>query len=87
MAGRLRKKTPHVEILNAVITVHNFADAPQTVHFDVGLADSGMLCDVFDDDHSRADATGHHTLHLDPYMHKWYRVGGPDTTPRRTALL
>jgi maltose alpha-D-glucosyltransferase / alpha-amylase len=71
----------------AVITVHNFSDAPQTVHFDVGLADGGMLCDVFDDDHSRADATGHHTLHLDPYMHKWYRVGGPDTTPRRTALL
>ncbi len=71
----------------AVVTAHNFSDKPQTIHFDVGITDGGVLCDVFDEDHSRADASGHHELRLGPYIHKWYRVGGPDTTPRRTPFL
>jgi maltose alpha-D-glucosyltransferase / alpha-amylase len=71
----------------AVVVVHNFADHEQTVHFDVRTEDGGSLHDVFDEDHSKADASGSHTLTLGPYMHKWFRVGGPDTTPRRAALL
>ncbi len=68
----------------AFLTLHNFADTPQTVHFDVGTDDGGVLCDYFDDDHSRAADSGKHELELDPYMHKWYRVGGPDTTLKRS---
>ncbi len=71
----------------AVVTVHNFSDATQIVHFDVDTRDGGTLCDVFDEDHSSADSSGHHELTLGPFVHKWYRVGGPDTTPHRTALL
>ena len=67
----------------AILTLHNFADRAQTVHLDVGTDDGGMLCDYFDEDHSRAADSGRHEIRLGPYMHKWYRVGGPDTTLER----
>jgi maltose alpha-D-glucosyltransferase/alpha-amylase len=67
----------------AIVTLHNFAACAQTVHLDVGTDDGGMLCDYFDDDHSRAPDSGRHELELDPYGHKWYRVGGPDPTLER----
>src|SRR4051812_15984447 len=69
----------------ALLTVHNFSDQPQVAHVDVGTSDGGVLCDLFDEDHSRAAASGGHELRLGPYMPKWYRVGGPDTTLHRTA--
>jgi maltose alpha-D-glucosyltransferase/alpha-amylase len=71
----------------AVVVAHNFADREQTVHFDVGTGDGGQIFDVFDDAHSVADSSGHHTLTLAPYGHKWFRVGAPDTTPRRATRL
>jgi maltose alpha-D-glucosyltransferase / alpha-amylase len=67
----------------SVLTLHNFADTAQTVRVDVGTDDGGVLFDYFDEDHSRADDSGKHTIELDAYMHKWYRVGGPDTTLKR----
>jgi maltose alpha-D-glucosyltransferase/alpha-amylase len=70
----------------AFVTVHNFADKKQTVRFDVNTKDGGSLFDVFDEDHSKANAAGYHTLKLEPYMHKWYRVSGSDTTPKRLPL-
>jgi maltose alpha-D-glucosyltransferase/alpha-amylase len=67
----------------ALVTVYNFSDRHQAAHFDVGTEDGGVLCDLFDEQHSRADASGQHELRLDPYVAKWYRVGGPDTTLHR----
>ena len=71
----------------AFVAVHNFSEEPQTVQFDVKTDNAGQLFDVFDEDNSRADAAGRHTLKLGPYMHKWYRVGSPDTVLRRTPLV
>ena len=71
----------------AVVTAHNFSDQEQIVHFDVRTDHGGLLCDVFDDDHSRTDAAGQHELRLRPYGHRWFRVGGPDTTPFRSTRL
>jgi maltose alpha-D-glucosyltransferase/alpha-amylase len=70
----------------AFVAVHNFSDKAQTVHVDVATEHGGGLCDVFDQNHSRADATGQHRLRLPPYGHRWYRVGAPDTTPLRAPL-
>jgi len=67
----------------AILTLHNFADRAQTVRLDVGTDDGGMLCDYFDEDHSRAADSGRHEIRLGPFMHKWYRVGGPDPTLNR----
>ena len=69
----------------ALVTVHNFADTEQVVHFDVRTDRGGTLCDVFDEDHSRADAAGQHEIRLRPYGHRWFRVGAPDTTPMRST--
>jgi maltose alpha-D-glucosyltransferase / alpha-amylase len=71
----------------AVVVVHNFSEAEQTVHFDVRTDDGGHLSDVFGTDHSRADDSGHHTVRLPSYGHRWYRVGGPDSTPKRSTML
>jgi maltose alpha-D-glucosyltransferase/alpha-amylase len=67
----------------ALVTLHNFSDQPQTAHIDVATDDGGMLCDFFDEDHSRAADSGQHEIALEPYMHKWYRVGGSDTILKR----
>ncbi len=71
----------------ALVTVHSFSDQKQTVHFDVGHPDGGHLYDVFDEDHSEANEAGRHEVRLAPFMHKWFRVGASDTTPKRSALL
>jgi maltose alpha-D-glucosyltransferase/alpha-amylase len=67
----------------ALVTLHNFAERPATVRFEVGTADGGVLCDLFDEDHSRAAESGRHEIALEPFMHKWYRVGGPDMVLKR----
>jgi maltose alpha-D-glucosyltransferase/alpha-amylase len=67
----------------ALVTLHNFADRQATVQFDVGTDDGGVLCDFFDEDHSRAGELGKHRITIGPYIHKWYRVGGPDTVLKR----
>jgi maltose alpha-D-glucosyltransferase/alpha-amylase len=71
----------------AFVAVHNFADARRVVHFDVGTDNGGLLCDVFDDNHSRADAAGQHAIRLGPYGYRWFRVGRPDTTPVRSTRI
>jgi maltose alpha-D-glucosyltransferase / alpha-amylase len=72
---------------SAVVCVHNFCDREQTVHFDVRTDDGGAIFDVFDEDHSVADASGNHSVRLTPYGHKWFRVGAPDTTQKRATRL
>jgi maltose alpha-D-glucosyltransferase/alpha-amylase len=71
---------------NTFLTLHNFTDSRHTIHLDVGTDNGGELCDFFDDDHSRAAESGMHEIELEPFMHKWYRVGGPDTTPKRSQF-
>ncbi len=68
----------------ALVTLHNFAERSR----DSPLRrrqrrTAAILCDLFDEDHSRAGASGKHEINLGPYMHKWYRVGGPDTVLKR----
>jgi maltose alpha-D-glucosyltransferase / alpha-amylase len=68
---------------SGLVVLHNFSEREQTARFDVGTDDGDALFDVFDEDHSRAGASGRHQIALKPYAHKWYRVGGPDTTLKR----
>jgi maltose alpha-D-glucosyltransferase/alpha-amylase len=68
----------------ALVTLHNFSDREATVRVDVGTDDGRLLCDYFDEDHSRAGASGTHRITIGPYIHKWYRVGGPDAVLKRS---
>jgi maltose alpha-D-glucosyltransferase/alpha-amylase len=71
----------------AFVTVHNFSDKRHTVRFDVNRPDGAQLFDVFDENHSRADAAGRHRIQVGPYWNKWYRVGASDTTPKRSVRI
>jgi len=84
--------TPGVLVLRydyrstALVTVHNFKPTEQQVHFDVGHPDGHLLCDVFDEDHSRVGEDGQHHITIRPYGHTWFHVGGPDPTTHRKGL-
>jgi maltose alpha-D-glucosyltransferase/alpha-amylase len=70
---------------NSVVMMHNFSDQPLEVRFKVGLdAPRGrQLVNVLSDDHSEADKKGLHTVLLEPYGYRWFRVGGLDYLMRR----
>jgi maltose alpha-D-glucosyltransferase/alpha-amylase len=70
----------------AVVIVHNFNEEERAVEFDVRHPDGGMLCDVFDGNHSRAQADGTHSIRLRPYGQIWFRVGSSDPTLRRSSF-
>ena len=42
---------------------------------------------LLSDDHSEADAAGRHTVVLEPYGYRWYRVGGLDYLLKRSESL
>ena len=70
---------------NSVVMMHNFSDEPLEIRFKVGLEDTRcrQLVNVLSDDHSEADKRGLHTVFLEPYGYRWFRVGGLDYLMRR----
>jgi len=69
----------------SMLTLHNFSPRRQTVGLDPKTDNSGLLVDVFDENHSRS-ASGVHELTLPPYGHRWYRIGAPDNTLNRASF-
>ncbi len=62
---------------DALVVVHNLADAPCEVWLPAQEAGGrrGVLVDLLGDDHLRTDGDGH-TLTLDGHGYRWYRIGG-----------
>jgi maltose alpha-D-glucosyltransferase / alpha-amylase len=73
---------------NSVLFVHNLDEKPREASFSVGLAgDAGQhLINLLSEDHSEADARGKHTLVMEAYGYRWYRVGGLDYILKRTDI-
>jgi maltose alpha-D-glucosyltransferase/alpha-amylase len=73
---------------NAVVMVHHLGAAPREVSFDAGGGgeDAALLVNLLSTDHSRGDAQGRHTLVLEPYGYRWYRLGGLDYLMRRSEV-
>ncbi|WP_114952172.1 alpha-amylase family protein [Sphingosinicella terrae] len=69
----------------AVLTLHNFSDAPREIG--IGPPATGgaprRLVDLLDGDHSLPDEKGRHRILLQPYGYRWYRVGGLDEALER----
>jgi len=63
---------------NAVVILHNLAPDPKEVSFDVGPIDGepNRLVNLLAQNHSEADADGRHTIVLEGYGYRWFRVGG-----------
>ncbi len=47
---------------------------------------ASSLVNLLAEDHSHADARGRHTLVLEPYGYRWYRVGGLDYLLKRSDI-
>jgi maltose alpha-D-glucosyltransferase/alpha-amylase len=69
----------------SMLTLHNFSSRRQSLAVDLRSDNSGLLVDVFDENHSRSES-GMHELTLPPFGHRWYRVGAPDNTLNRTSF-
>jgi maltose alpha-D-glucosyltransferase/alpha-amylase len=73
---------------NSVVFVHSFTETPCEARFAVGLSDGSekLLINLLTEDHSRAGEDGKHHLVLEPYAHRWYRVGGLDYLLKRSDI-
>jgi len=72
---------------NSVLVVHNLSATPVEVAFDVGLDERGRsLIDIVDDGSSEAGENGKHTLLLEAYAYRWFRVGGLDYLLKRKEV-
>ena len=69
----------------SMLTVHNFASRRQTVTVEPKVNGGDLLTDVFDTNHSRRES-GSHSLTLEAYGHRWYRIGAVDNTLNRGAF-
>ncbi len=70
----------------SLLTLHNFSSAKQTVKVKVDTDHDGLLVEVFDGHHSKAQNDGLHRVTMDPHAWRWYRVGGPDNALARSDL-
>jgi len=68
---------------NSVITIHNFHEKPSTVKIDAGGQEGMLLENLFAGEHSHAGPNGKHTLVLEAYGYRWYRVGALDYLLKR----
>jgi len=73
---------------NSVVFLHNLSGAPREIRFTPGAKDSrdDLLVNLLSDDHSRAAGADKHTVVLEPYGYRWYRVGGLDYLLRRSTV-
>jgi maltose alpha-D-glucosyltransferase/alpha-amylase len=73
---------------NSVLFVHNLDEKPRDVSFATGLAgDAGnLLVNLLAEDHSHASGHGRHTLVIEGYGYRWYRVGGLDYLLKRSDI-
>lgn len=88
----LRQEDPAVLILryrwrnNSAVFLHNLAADAREVRFKAEDAEGPetLLVNLLSNDHSRGDAQGQHTLILEPYGYRWFRIGGLDYLLKRS---
>jgi maltose alpha-D-glucosyltransferase / alpha-amylase len=70
------------------LLLHNLADEPREIELATGLKDgrNDDLINLLIRDHSRAASNGKHRVCLEPYGHRWYRVGGLDHLLKRSGF-
>jgi maltose alpha-D-glucosyltransferase/alpha-amylase len=69
----------------SLVTVHNFSGRKVRATFDVKVPRGNLLVDVFSaNDSESRDAR--HTIDLDSYAWRWFRVGSADNALHRSAL-
>ena len=69
-----------------VFCVHNVSADPQTARVRLGTERGRHLVNLLSDDHSEADRRGLHTMEIEPWGYRWFRVGGLDDVLKRSAF-
>jgi maltose alpha-D-glucosyltransferase / alpha-amylase len=69
---------------NSVLFVHNLSPIPTEIKFGAGAKVDGQLVNLLSDDHSTPGASGKHSMMLEPYGYRWFRIGGLDYLLKRT---
>jgi maltose alpha-D-glucosyltransferase/alpha-amylase len=69
---------------NSVLFVHNLAPIPTEVKFGASAKVDGQLVNLLSDDHSTPNASGKHSILLEPYGYRWFRIGGLGYLLKRT---
>lgn len=83
---------PHVLVMryewrdNAVLMLHNLSPEPVEVHFKLPRTDDpkSVLINLLSEDHSRPGKTDKHSILLEPYGYRWFRIGGLDYLLKRS---
>ena len=72
---------------NAVLFLHNLGSEPREVHFQLNEADDKgcALVNLLSNDHSQPNRSDEHSVVLEPYGYRWYRVCGLDYLLKRSA--
>jgi maltose alpha-D-glucosyltransferase/alpha-amylase len=72
---------------NAVLFLHNLGSEPREVHFQLNEADDKgcALVNLLSNDHSQPNRSDEHSVVLEPYGYRWYRVCGLDYLLKRGA--
>jgi maltose alpha-D-glucosyltransferase/alpha-amylase len=69
---------------NAVVCVHNLEGAPREIRMTFQHnGEACMLVNLLSDDHSEPDKKGSHTIVMEPYGYRWFRVCGLDYLLKR----
>jgi maltose alpha-D-glucosyltransferase / alpha-amylase len=73
---------------NSVLFLHNLGSEPKEVEFKTGLkGEKGdLLVNLLGDEHSHAAENGKHSVCIEGYGYRWYRVGGLDYLLNRTEF-
>jgi maltose alpha-D-glucosyltransferase/alpha-amylase len=73
---------------NSVVVVHNLSAESLEVRMMPGAEGlhDGLLINLLSEDNSSADADGAHSIQMEPYGYRWFRVGGLDYLLRRAEV-
>ncbi|HEX3571272.1 MAG TPA: alpha-amylase family protein [Acidobacteriaceae bacterium] len=72
---------------NSVAVIHNFCAEPREVKFSIDLDGNPCeLTNLLSHDHSEPGPDGRHSLLLEPYGYRWYRLCGLDYLLKRSPV-
>ena len=72
---------------NSVLCVHNLSGEPREIRFSIQAEEKKcILANLLSNDHSQPDPGGRHSMLLEPYGYRWFRVCGLDYLLKRTDI-
>jgi len=85
--------TPEVLVMqyswrnNSVLCVHNLSGEPREIRFSIQAEEKPcILANLLSTDHSQPDPGGRHSMLLEPYGYRWFRVCGLDYLLKRSDI-